>query len=540
LEAIAKVDDRPDYEDWLKLISGMSNTYGEEGYAAAEEIFPEEDGEYRAKRGSLLKTITARWVFKYAKTKAQWQPSREEKRELARLLSEQEAAAWESCSNKTPKAKSSFDPERVFYSSGDGKFFVDKVSHYREYSRKDPIKSGITRHLKVQGVPTDVQRALVQKHIDDIEIDRAVDWVGSLAGYSRGLCEFQGKLALIKDGPTIFESRRGECPMITSIIEQGFPNKEARTVFLRWGADGVRAVKAGIHHPAPMVVLAGPPNAGKSLLALIMKIALGGRSSDPMTAWSGKLPWNDDLAGSEFLLIDDSEASSDIRARKALGGHFKKSIYAGDVKLNTRNKSSMSVRPVWRVMICCNETPENLSVIPPLEEGIEDKIILLKVSEIETPMPASSPDERKRFETALVKEMPYFMRMLEDLKIPPKLSDSRSGVTAWKDPELLEALHGISPEAKLESLIGLAMEHGGIFAWEREKWMTATEVEKVLKVNGSSVWKQANELLSYHSHCGRYLSALVKKKSDYVQGSKKVGGSTQYLLTQPVTDDDCF
>ena len=543
LEAIAKVDDRPDYDDWLKLISGMFNTYGEEGYAAAEEIFPEDtDGEYRHKKEYLLQQVTAGSVFDYAKKKAQWQPSRKQKKELACQLSEQEAAVRESPSDKIPKARSSFNPEGVFYSPGDGKFFVDMGSHYRDYSRKDPIKTGITRYLKAQGVPTKAQAALVQQHIADIEIDSAVDWTGSLAGYSRGLTEFQGKTALIIDGPDIIESMEGDCPMITSIIEQAFPKEEARTVFLGWLSDGVKAVKAGGHHPAPLMVLAGPVNSGKSLLALIVKLALGGRMANPMTAWSGKLPWNDNLAGSELLLIDDSQASADIRARKALGANFKEAIYGDDVNINTRNKSSMSVRPVWRAMICCNETPENLSVIPTLDEDTADKIILIKVSKVETPMRASNSEERKRFKAALVEEMPHFMRLLEKVNVCPQLSDSRGGVTAWKDPELLEALRGVSPEATLEGLVSIAMDQQHMLQFEQERWMAASEVEQHLKGTGSPVWKQANEILSFHTHCGRYLSALKKQKSDYVKDSRKMNGTTQYLMTRPgeVTEDDCF
>jgi len=139
--------------------------------------------------------------------------------------------------------------------------------------------------------------------------------------------------------------------------------------------------------------LAGPAGAGKSLIAHITRQALGGRSANPMTAWTGRLPWNDNLIAAELLLIDDSVASTDPRARKAFGAYFKEAIHAGNVTINTRRKTSFDLRPVWHVMVCCNETPENLSVIPPLEDGIEDKIILLKVAPIKTPMPACTVEE---------------------------------------------------------------------------------------------------------------------------------------------------
>jgi hypothetical protein len=430
--------------------------------------------------------------------------------------------------------KITFDPAETFYATETGGYYVNVGSHFRAYQRKTPVLSGIRRYLERNGHAQNDFKDLIADHMENIELDRAVDWVGGVAGYQRGILHHGGKRFLITDQPDMIEARSGDWPLLRSIIHQAFPGEDSKSVFLGWLKGGVDAIRKQTHHPAPMLVMAGPANAGKSLLAHVTKIAFGGRTANPMTAWTGKLVWNDNLLRSELLLIDDSLASTDPRARKALGSCFKESIYAGDVEINTRRKTSLSLRPVWRVMVCCNETPENLSVIPPLEDDIEDKIILLKISPVKTPMPAGTADEKNAFGAALREELPAFLGYLEKFIIPPHLTDSRSGITAWKDQELLDAVREISPEKRMENLISLCLQKG-FFGIERgqSKWMAAAEVEVILKDRDSPTANQAQTLLNFHTVCGRNLSALAKHQSPFVAGTRGYQGTTQYLITRP-------
>ncbi len=430
--------------------------------------------------------------------------------------------------------KLTFDPERVFYATESGSYLVDTGTHYRTYGRKSPIVAGIKRHLRATGHSENDLKDLVTHHLENIELDRACDWTGGLAGHRRGIMLREGRKFLITDEPDMIEPCAGNWPLIGNILDQAFPEGDSRSVFLGWLKGGVDAIRKQTHQPAPMLVLAGEANAGKSLLAHISKIILGGRAGSPMTAWTGRLPWNDDILRTELLLIDDSVSSTDPRARKAFGSNFKESIYAGDVSINTRRKSSLSLRPVWRVMVCCNETPENLSVIPPMEDGIEDKIILLKVSRIKTPMPASTVDEKLAFAAAIRSELSAFIHHLEGFTVPEHLSDSRSGVTAWKDQTLLDAVMEISPEKRLENLIALAVEKGFFSITPGEsKWMPAAEVQSNLEDRDSPTASQAQTLLRFHATCGRSLTYLAKHESPFVTDIRTFQGTVQYRLTRP-------
>jgi hypothetical protein len=117
---------------------------------------------------------------------------------------------------------------------------------------------------------------------------------------------------------------------------------------------------------------------------------------------------------------------------------------------------------------------------------------------------------------------------------PEHLIDERDGVTAWKDPSLLESIKEISPEHKLESMIQLCLESERFDINKGEsRYITASEIESVLTNIGSPTHIQAKELLKYHANCGRYLSTLLKTNSRFITDSKLKDGITTYCVTRP-------
>lgn len=125
----------------------------------------------------------------------------------------------------------SFSPEGVFYSAGEGGYYVDVGSHYRNYGRKTPVKSGLDRHFLKQGFASDERKGIVASCLDSIGLDQAVDWAGSLVGYERGVTNYKGRNFLATGGFQIPDTEEGECSLHLSIIEQVFPDRLARMMF---------------------------------------------------------------------------------------------------------------------------------------------------------------------------------------------------------------------------------------------------------------------------------------------------------------------
>lgn len=427
---------------------------------------------------------------------------------------ESDRAADVSQTSAVPKC---FAPDSVFYDGPGGFYLVDTGRAFFRWSRKGPVVQGVTRWRMLKGESADKAKSNAKADLGDRELDGAVQWSGAIAGHRRGIrFDQDGMPVLITSEANLPTAEDGSFPTIKNIIDQAFPDAIPHDIFTGWTATRYRAVASSTHIPAPMLVLAGEINTGKSLLAWIVSQALGGRVASPHSAWSGGMLWNDDLIGAELLLIDDAVASTDIRSRRNFGAAFKESIFADNVQLRKRHASSISVRPVWAVMVCCNSTPESLQVIPPLDGDLADKVILLRAAPITPPIDTSSPEGRNELQRRIRDELPAFAAHLASFVIPADLRDTRSGVLAWRDPELADSVEASSPERRLEELLQAALVNRGI--WETLPiTLSAAEIEGRLLETGSPVRDQARNLFSWPAAAGTYLGRLARTGSANVE-----------------------
>jgi hypothetical protein len=444
-------------------------------------------------------------------------------------------AAIVAAARRAPSTAQTFDPDDIFYDGPANKYLVRVGKSFMTYSKISPVVTGVSRYLSPEyDDPKDLMMA-VRESIRNRELDGGVQWHGSIAGHAQGLTRDTNDLPiLITSEAKIPEPTTGEAPVISEIIGGAFADPIATTVFMSWLAGRYKAVRAHCHIPSPMLVLAGEINSGKSLLAWIVAQTLGGRTANPYSAWSGGMLWNDDLVGSELLLVDDCIGSTDIRSRRNFGASFKESVYPHSVQLRKRNHSSISVRPVWCVMVCCNDTPESLQIIPPLDADLADKIALLHVIGVKLPIDTSTPDGKTQLQALIRSELPAFAQQLMDWETPEELRDSRSGIVAWRDPELSESVDAHSPSKRLEALLEAAFADWGIWH-DLPRDMTASEVEGRLTELNSPVREQARQLCgTWHGACGSALAKLARSGSQYVSLSERppVGKALRYYISR--------
>lgn len=426
----------------------------------------------------------------------------------------------------------SFDPEDIYYDAPAAKYLIRVGNAFHTYSRVTPVITGVTRFLADQhdGDPKGLLRA-VKAAIASREVDGGIQWSGRIAGMAQGMAlDSAGMPILITSEaqpPEPAESS-DNWPVIGDLLNQAFADPTAQAVFCAWLAGRWRAVRSHVHIPSPMLVLAGEVNSGKSLLAWIIGQMLGGRVANPYSAWSGGMLWNDDLIGSELLLVDDCSASTDIRARRAFGAAFKEAMYPFSVQLRKRHSSSVSVRPVWACVVCCNDTPEALQIIPPIDADMSDKVALLHVSQITMPVDTSTAAGRGTLQAMIKAELPSFAKALDDMVVPDDLHDTRSGVKAWRDPVLSEASDAQSPHRRLEALIETSLSNRGVWH-DLPRDFTALEIETRLLDRDSPVREQARGLFTWHGACGSALTKLTKGGSKLVARSDTANGVRYYI-----------
>jgi len=428
-----------------------------------------------------------------------------------------------------------FDPDQVFYEAPSSKFYVGVGGSFRVYSRRTPVVNGVADHLRANEDDGNHAVQLAKRRVNEIEISQAVDWAGSLAGHKPGIINLRGSTLLVTDGPQLVEPVAGEFPVIGRILDEALGDGLPRQVFEAWLSIGLKAVRAGRHSPGQMMCLAGLVNTGKSLLAKLCCAVLGGRMSNPHSAWTGALVWNDDIVGSELLVIDDCESSTDIRSRRELAARFKEAIYSSEVQLRKRYASSMSVRPVWRVMVCCNDNPEALQIIPPIDDDLADKVILLRVNRITPPVDTSTQEGKQKFWSLIESELPALTDHLLRLEVPEALKDSRAGVIAYRDPDLEEAVIELSPERVLEELLVRMFSAGHLDAHPGESVeVSASELQEKMTDRDSPVVGQARTLFGrWSSACGVYLGKLARQRPELVRKSGTVNGIQKWELICP-------
>jgi hypothetical protein len=333
-----------------------------------------------------------------------------------------------------------------------------------------------------------------------------VDYAGSLAGYRRGVYEIGGKRILAKDSPTLIEPKPGAWPLLSGIIQRML-GTEQEVFLLGWLKVGFESLCSGKFRVGQALTLAGPRDCGKSLLQNLITIMLGNRSTKPHRYMSGATDFNGDLFGCEHLIIEDEEASTDIRARRNFGTKIKEITANQTHSCHAKFRPAISLAPFWRLTISVNDEPENLMILPPIDESLQDKIIILKAAKHPMPMPTASDHERGLFMQALIAELPHFAHFLTQWQIPAKLVSQRYGITHFHHPEILEALGTLAPETKLLELIDTALfDSPAAACWEG----SANNLERELTKDSSLVRREAIQLLSFPVACGTYLGRLQK------------------------------
>jgi hypothetical protein len=351
---------------------------------------------------------------------------------------------------------------------------------------------------------------------------------GTLAGYPVGVYRVgPHTLILVTTSPEFIDPVPGDCQTIMTLLRQQL-GEEQLLYMLGWLKVGINSVKTHQHMPGQALVLCGVAGSAKTFVQdhLITPL-LGGRDAKPYQYMTGATPFNADLFAGEHLVISDENAHTDLASRRDFGTRIKDICVNHRQKLHAKYKTGFMASPFWRLSVSCNDEPENMMILPPMDPSIADKIMLLKVD-----MPTCLPDDehREEYSDEFRSELPAFAAYLEEFVIPEELRSSRYGVTHFHHPDLVDALDGLAPEMELLDLIDMDL-------WRiqpiREVWEgTAAELYSALIGESSQVRTQAKATVRNGILCGRYLTRLTKKKEPRVRQYIREG-RTQYLITPP-------
>jgi hypothetical protein len=393
-----------------------------------------------------------------------------------------------------------------------GRWLGHDVSSYKRILRARGLKS-----RAAEGESLSEADAVIL----DVQNHRDVAYHGPLCGRNAGLIEENGIRVLVTEDMRLPEPMKGGWETIESVLfgllvrgEGEVAGKAQLHTFLGWIKSSVETLRAGREQQQQALALCGPADCGKSLLQHLITDMLAGRSSKAERYFNGKTPFNADLFTAEHLILEDNHVSTRISDRQKLGACLKEHcVGVTTASLHAKGRNAINLRPWWRVSITLNDDPEAMMILPPLDEHIADKIILLRASRFEFPMPVSSSDEKKAFRRQLGLEIPAFIHwLISEYEIPAEYSDPRRyNVKTFHHPVLRESLEQLSPESDLLDLLDAA------FAGELQRLeiikLKASEIESRLR---SSHDRRAERILTFRNACGTYLGRLAKKRPERV------------------------
>lgn len=371
----------------------------------------------------------------------------------------------------------------------------------------------------------------LDKAIIETQTEQNVHFSGALAGWRKGFHESGSVRMLVTTSPVIIEPVAGNWDMLYSIITQLLGDLDGVQFphFYGWLKIAYEALRAERIRPGQVMVFCGPHNCGKSLLQNLLTLILGGRSARPYQAMTGDTSFNSDLFGAEHLMVEDESPASDIKARRTFGAQIK-GITVNEVqRLHAKHRDAVVLRPFWRMTVSLNDEAENVQVLPPMDDSLEDKLIILKATRCVMPMPTGTMEQRDAFWSTLVGELPAFLHFLTTYDIPDELKCQRFGVKHFHHPEIVGILDSMAPETRLLTLIDSALfgraaqpsVNGPAGSPGIEpRLMTAEELESELTAQTSPCLFEARRLLSWINSCGSYLGRLARKRPDRVQSAR--------------------
>lgn len=411
----------------------------------------------------------------------------------------------------------------IYYDAPKNKFYAlnsrDELTQYPgTHVRLTLMQAGFSTNLVPGEIMSPVEQALLR-----IRVENDVTWAGGLAGHAPGVYEVCGTRILVTTGPRLLRAARGDWGTIKDLISQLL--KDQAEHLYGWLKSGLRALHAGPPwRPGQALAIAGPSGCGKSLLQGLFTELFGNRVAKPFRYLCGETSFNGELLAAEHLAIEDEAASVDLRTRRHFGSQLKGLIANQVISFHPKGGQAMSLTPFWRVSITLNDEPENLMVLPPLDESLKDKITLLQAFPTNLPFGMDNLTERAQYRDKLTAELPAFLHFLHGWKIPQRLQDKRYGVKAYQNKDLVQELEQLQPEFRLLELI----DSLHIWTIEGAPWEgTARELERQLR--SKDTLHEVERLLSFNTAAGTYLGRLAKHMPNRV--GKKRGDNNVTLWT---------
>ncbi len=222
--------------------------------------------------------------------------------------------------------------------------------------------------------------------------------------------------------------------------------------YLHWLARFYRGALAGELNRGLGLFIAGQVNSGKTFHNKAIMRQLFGAARECTPYLTAEDQFNSKLVNCPVWTIDDGEAAADPNSRRTYSERLKKVLANGEVLSRAMRVEGELEEWLGRVVVTLNTNIDALNLLPFMDVGVQDKLLILKALNPMTPEFTMTDEE-------VLAELPFFAAYLRDLPDEAQFNDptSRYGTIPWIHPDIagvVEHSHPLEPLIELLLMLG--------------------------------------------------------------------------------------
>jgi hypothetical protein len=421
-------------------------------------------------------------------------------------------------------------PRDIAYTPEPEKFWIQEDGTWWPYSEKNVrlrLKGAGWNDRGQNGAISQVDQAILQ-----IQLQRKIDIAIALAGWPAGLLEIQGKRILVTEGA---EALKAEDVPFDNLLNYlvGLFGEEPLPYFIGWVQWARRNIGRRTIFPGQVPIFVGPSGAGKSLLQKYITILLGGRDASAFEYMRGST-FNEDMFEAAHLILEDRFFEGGKAKSREFGAALKEIAVNHVHRCHGKFKKAVTLWPKWRMTISMNDEAENLTMLPPLDASIKDKIMLFQVSQPDYPVDLGTDKGWDEWDKIAKAELPGLAKYIDEYELGDLVAP-RYGVKAWHDEHIINAEAESTPQA----IFLQCLMHDLPFALEDTNvWTgTATDLKRLLEGDSMPSARQTRQILNWSNACGSYLGRLKSRYPEAIQFRYNMGKRIWTINLEGLQDD---